>query len=87
MPVWGWCDGIGKGGVPPPAAAAQLDQLPGIPQGTTQGAHVGATAAIPFLKYMDMAYRAYLVASMAHPMMMWVADTITILARGEGRLI
>ena len=34
---------------------------------------------------MDMAYRAYSVAPMTHPMTMWVDDIITILARGEDR--
>ena len=46
-----------------------------------------ATEALPFIKYMDMAYRAYLVAPMTHPMMMWVDDTLTIFTRAGDRPI
>ena len=28
----------------------------GIPQGTIQGVHVGATSALPFVQYMGLAY-------------------------------
>ena len=44
----------------------------------------GAKGAIPFIKYMGMAYGAQTVPPMAHPMMMWVDDTITVLTRGRG---
>ena len=64
-----------------------LQQQLGIPQGTIQGVHVGATEAIPFVKYVGIAYGAYTAPLTAHPMMMWVDDTITVLARGEGRPI
>ena len=33
---------------------------------------MGATSAIPFIKFMDMAYVAHSVPLMARPMMMWV---------------
>ena len=38
-----------------------LEQLLGIPQGTIEGMSLGAMAAIPFIKYMGMAYGAYTV--------------------------
>ena len=44
---------------------------------------MGAIAAIPFIKYMGMAYGAFSITPMAHPMMMWVDDTITVLAYKE----
>ena len=33
-------------------------QLVGTPQGTIQGVHAGAMAAVPFLRFMDIAYCA-----------------------------
>ena len=38
-----------------------LAQLLGTPPGTIQGVHAGTTAALPFLRFMDIAYRAYAV--------------------------
>ena len=38
-----------------------LAQLMGNPQGTIQGVHAGATATLPFLRFMDIAYRAFAV--------------------------
>ena len=44
---------------------------------------MGATAALPYVRYMDLAYGVCAFPLMHHPMMMWVDDTITILAKGE----
>ena len=38
--------------------SSMLHQHLGIPSGTTQGVHVGATAALPFVGYMGLAYEA-----------------------------
>ena len=46
---------------------------------------MGATAGLPFVKYVGIVYGAYVVPPMAHPMMMWVDGIITVLARGEDR--
>ena len=70
-----------------PLQSRMLQQQLGIPQGTIQGVHVVAMAAIPFVKYMGIAYGAYVIPPMARPMMIWVDDTITILAKGEDQPI
>ena len=59
-----------------------LTQLLGTPQGTVQGVHAGATAALPFLRYMDIAYRSSAVEPFRFPGLMWVDDTIVLLERG-----
>ena len=41
-----------------PWQPSTLTQLLGTPQGTIQGVHAGATAALLFLRVMDIAYRA-----------------------------
>ena len=38
-----------------PLQSRMVEQLLDIPQGTIRGVHVGATMAIPFIKYMGMA--------------------------------
>ena len=64
-----------------------LTQLLGTPQGTIQGVHAGATAALPFLRFMDMAYRSSAVEPFRFPGLMWVGDTIVLLERGDSRPI
>ena len=49
----------------------------------TRGVHVGATMALPFLKFVDLAYCLHLVVPRVCPTMMWVDDTIVILAHGN----
>ena len=39
--------------------------------------------AIPFIKYRGMAFAAFTLPQMAHPTIMWVDDTTTVLARRE----
>ena len=48
---------------------------------------MGATAALPFLHFMNIAYRAYTVQHFDFPGLMWVDDTIILLERGETRPI
>ena len=62
-------------------------QLLGTPQGTVQGVHAGATAALPFLRYMDIAYRSSAVEPFRFPGLMWVDDTIVLLERGDSHPI
>ena len=62
-------------------------QLLGTPQGTIQGVHAGATAALPFLRYMDIAYRSSAVEPFRFPGLMWVDDTIVLLERGDSHPI
>ena len=64
-----------------------LTQLLGTPQGTVQGVHAGATAAPPFLRYMDIAYRSSAVEPFRFPGLMWVDDTIVLLERGDSHPI
>ena len=64
-----------------------LTQLLGTPQGTIQGVHAGATVALPFLQFMDMAYRSSAVEPFRFPGLMWVDDTIVLLERGDSRPI
>ena len=64
-----------------------LTQLLGTPQGTVQGVHAGATAALPFLRYMDIAYRSSAVEPFRFPGLMWVDDTIVLLERGDSHPI
>ena len=70
-----------------PWQSSTLTQLLGTPQGTIQGVHVGATAALPFLRFMDIAYRAFAVELFRFPGLMGVNDTIVLLERGDGRPI
>ena len=58
-----------------------------LAQGTIQGVHAGATAALPFLRFMDIAYRAYAVQPFRFPGLMWVDNTIVLLERGDARPI
>ena len=53
------------------------------PPGTIQGVHAGATVALPFLQFMDIAYRTYAVQPFRFPGLMWVDDTIVLLERGD----
>ena len=48
---------------------------------------MGATAALPFLRFMDVAYRASAVQPFRFPGLMWVDDTIVLLERGDTRPI
>ena len=59
-----------------PWQSSTLAQLLGTPQGTIQGVHAGATAALPFLRFMDIAYRSF---ALDH--------TIVLLERGDFRPI
>ena len=44
-----------------PWQLSTLTQLLGTPQGTIQGVHAGTMAALPLLRFMDIAYRASMV--------------------------
>ena len=44
--------------------------------------HAGATAALPFVRFMDIAYTTHAVEPFRLPGLMWVDDTIVILERG-----
>ena len=70
-----------------PWQLSTLTQLLGTPQGTIQGVHAGATAALPFLRFMDIAYRAFAVEPFRFPGLMWMDDTIVLLERGDARPI
>ena len=70
-----------------PWQLSTLTQLLGTPQGTIQGVHAGATAALPLLRFMDIAYRASAVQPFRFPGLMWVDDTIVLLERGDTRPI
>ena len=62
-----------------------LAQLLGTPQGTIEGVHAGATAPLPFLRFMDIAYRAFAVQPFRFPGLMRVDNTIALLERGDTR--
>ena len=64
-----------------------LTQLLGIPQGTIHGIHTGATAALPFLRFMDIACGASAGQPSCCAGLMWVDDTIVLLERSETRPI
>ena len=64
-----------------------LTQVLGTPQGTIQGVQAGATASLPFLRFMDIAYRSSAVEPFRFPGLMWVDDTIVLLERGDPRPI
>ena len=70
-----------------PWQSSTLAQLLGTPQGTIQGVHAGATAALPFMRFLDIAYRAHAVEPFRFPGLMWVDDTIVIVERGNSRPI
>ena len=70
-----------------PWQSSTLAQLLETPQGTIQGVHAGATAALPFLRFMDIAYRAFAVEPFRFSGFMWVDDTIVLLERGDSRPI
>ena len=70
-----------------PWQSVTLAQLLGTPMGTTQGVHAGATAALPFVRFMDIAHRACPVQPLRFPGLMWVYDTIAIVERGDTRPI
>ena len=66
-----------------PWQSSRLAQLLGTPQGTIQGVHAGATAALPFLRFMDIAYRAFAVEPFRLPGLMSVDDTTVLPERGD----
>ena len=70
-----------------PWQSSTLTQLLGTPQGTIQGVHAGATAALPFLRFMDIAYRTFAVQPFCFLGLMWVDDTIVLLERGDMSLV
>ena len=70
-----------------PWQPSTLTQLLGTPQGTIPGVHAGATAALPFLRFMDIAYRASAVQPFRFQGLMWVGDKIVLLERGDTRPI
>ena len=70
-----------------PWQSSTLEQLSGSPEGTIQGIHAGATAALPFLRFMDIAYRTHALEPFRFLGLMWVDDTIVILERGDSRPI
>ena len=70
-----------------PWHSSTLTQLLGTPQGTIQGVHAGATATIPFLRFMDIAERASAVQPFRFPGLMWVDETIVLLERPDTRPI
>ena len=45
----------------------------------------GGTAALPFMRFMDIAYRTPAVEPFRFPGLMWVDDTIVILEQGNSR--
>ena len=53
-----------------PRQSSTLAQLLGTPQGTIRGVHTGATAALPFLLFMDITYRASAVQPLRLPGLM-----------------
>ena len=59
----------------------------GTPYGTIQGVHVGAMAALPFLRFMDIAYPAFAVMPFRFLGLVRVDDTIVIVERGDTRPI
>ena len=88
-PAWAWAT---KATGPPTRRASlgpwqsdSLAQLLGTPRGTIQGVHAGATTAVTFLKFMDIAYRAFAAMPFHFLGLMWVDDTIVILERGDAR--
>ena len=54
-------------------------------QEAIQEVHAGATAALFFLRFMDIAYRTHAVEPFRFPGLMWVDDTIVIMERGNPR--
>ena len=70
-----------------PLQSNTLAQLLGTPEGTIQGVHAGATAALPFLRFIDIAYRAYAVQPFHVPGLIWVDDTTVLLECGDTRPI
>ena len=72
---------------PGPWQSSTLVQLLGTPQGTIQGVHAGATAALPFMRFMDIVYRTHAVEPFRFPGLMWVDDTIVVLEQGDSRPI
>ena len=70
-----------------PWQSSTLTHLLGTPQGTIQGVHAGATTALPFLRFMNIAYRAFAVEPFRFAGLMWVDDTIVLLEQGDTRLI
>ena len=70
-----------------PWQSSTLTQLLGTPEGTIQGVDAGATAALPFLGFMDIAYRAFAVEPFGFPGLMWVDNTIVLLERSDTRPI
>ena len=60
-----------------------LAHLLAATKGTIKGVHAGAKAALPFLRFMDITYRALAVMPFRFPGLMWVDDTIVLLERGD----
>ena len=69
-----------------PLGPWQLDPLArllGTPHGVIQRVHARATTALPFQRFMDIAYRAFAVMPFRFPGLMRVDDTIFILECGD----
>ena len=66
-----------------PWQSSTRTQLLGTPQGTIHGVHAGATAALPFLRFMDIAYRAFALEPFRFPGLMCVHNTMVLLERGD----
>ena len=65
-----------------PWQSSTLAQLLGTPGGPIKGVHAGATAALPFLRFMDIGYRSFVVGPFRSPGLLWVDDMIVLLERG-----
>ena len=70
-----------------PWQSSTLAQLLGTPTGTIQVVHASATAALLFLRFRDIGYRASAVQRFRFPGLMWVDDTNVIVERGGPRPI
>ena len=69
-----------------PWQSSTLAQLLGTHQGTIQGVHAGRTAALPFLRFMDIAYRSFAVEPFRFAGLMWLSSwngAIPALYRGS----
>ena len=50
-----------------------------------QGVQAGDTAALPFMRFMDIAYRTPAVEPFRFPGLIWMDDTIVILGQRDSR--
>ena len=64
-----------------------VTQLLRSPQGTIQGVYAGATAALPFVRFMDLTYMAFAVEPFRFSGLMLVDNTTVLLERGDARPI